>query len=62
MANGAPAASFTLRFGETTTGIDSVEAAADTDTDVYYDLSGRRVLYPTKGIYVKADGTKVFLK
>ena len=62
MANGAVAASFTLRFGETTTGIDSVEAATDADTDVYYDLSGRRVLYPTKGIYVKADGTKVFLK
>lgn len=62
VANGAAAASFTLRFGETTTGIDSVEAATDADTDVYYDLSGRRVLYPTKGIYVKADGTKVFLK
>ena len=62
VANDAAAASFTLRFGETTTGIDSVEAATDADTDVYYDLSGRRVLYPTKGIYVKADGTKVFLK
>ena len=62
VANGAAGASFTLRFGGTTTGIDSVEAAAGADTDVYYDLSGRRVLYPTKGIYVKADGTKVFLK
>ena len=62
VANGAAAASFTLRFGGTTTGIDSVTAAAGADTDVYYDLSGRRVLYPTKGIYVKADGTKVILK
>ena len=62
VANGAAAASFTLRFGGTTTGIDSVTAAEGADTDVYYDLSGRRVLYPTKGIYVKADGTKVFLK
>lgn len=59
---GAAAASFTLRFGGTTTGIDSVTAAEGADTDVYYDLSGRRVLYPTKGIYVKADGTKVILK
>lgn len=31
-------------------------------SEVYYDLNGRRVLYPTHGIYVKANGQKVFIK
>lgn len=30
--------------------------------DIYYDLNGRRVLYPTHGIYVKVYGQKVFVK
>lgn len=32
-----------------------------TDSNVYYDLSGRRVLYPTKGLYI-VNGKKVILK
>lgn len=30
--------------------------------DTYYDLNGHRVLYPTRGIYVKGNGQKVFVK
>ena len=30
--------------------------------DIYYDLNGRRVLYPTHGIYVKVNGQKVCVK
>ncbi len=35
---------------------------ADTESNVYYDLNGRRVLYPSHGIYVKGNGQKVFIK
>lgn len=42
-------------------GIDGV-TTADKGTDTYYDLQGRRVLYPSNGIYVTGDGQKVFIK
>lgn len=45
------------------TGINTVENNANkTDNNTYYDLNGRRVLYPTRGIYVKGNGQKVFIK
>ncbi|MDD6501798.1 MAG: hypothetical protein PUF27_07800 [Bacteroidales bacterium] len=49
-----------LDFGGINTGI---EAAIQTDeaNAAYYDLSGRRVMRPTKGIYVK-NGRKVYVK
>lgn len=47
-------------FDDTTDGIQSVDKAQHTDGN-YYDLSGRRVMNPTKGIYVKA-GKKVVVK
>jgi len=47
-------------FGETT-GIDAVETTAEPAAPVYYDLSGRRVLRPGKGIYVK-NGRKVLIR
>ena len=53
---------FRLSFDGTTTGIDSAVTTEGGETEVYYDLSGRRVLYPAKGIYVKANGQKVYLK
>lgn len=34
----------------------------ENNSNVYYDLNGRRVLYPTRGIYVKGNGQKVFIK
>ncbi len=39
-------------------GIDGV-TTADKGTDTYYDLQGRRVLYPAHGVYVKGNGEKV---
>ena len=32
------------------------------ETEEYYDLNGRRVLYPTTGIYATRSGKKVFIK
>ena len=63
VSNAAATAAFTLSFGGTTTGIDAVEAADGAEkATIYYDLSGRRVLYPSNGIFVTADGQKVFIK
>ena len=62
VANGSQTQGFRLSFDGTTTGIDSAVTAEGGETEVYYDLSGRRVLYPAKGIYVKANGQKVYLK
>lgn len=47
----------------TVTGINAVESNVNKANDnTYYDLNGRRVLYPTRGIYVKGNGQKVFIK
>ena len=46
----------------TVTGINTVESHVNKANDTYYDLNGRRVLYPTRGIYVKGNGQKVFIK
>lgn len=49
-------------FGETT-GIGGVQTKTTADDDnTYYDLNGRRVMYPSHGIYVKGNGQKVFIK
>lgn len=49
-----------INFGGSATGIGS--ASVEQRPAVYYDLNGRIVTYPGKGIYVTADGRKVFLK
>lgn len=54
-----PAEGFKLHEGEIT-GIGQV-VAGEKQNGVYYDLSGRRVLNPVKGVYVK-DGKKVLVK
>lgn len=56
-----------LTFGEgETTGIESLlednSRRESIDTSVLYDLNGRRVLYPSRGIYVTASGQRIFLK
>lgn len=56
-----------LTFGEgATTDIESVlednSRRESIDTSVLYDLNGRRVLYPSRGIYVTASGQRIFLK
>ncbi|EJX07127.1 hypothetical protein EVA_04762 [gut metagenome] len=50
-----------FNFGGETTGIDGVVADDAKDT-IYYDLNGRRVLYPTQGVYVTNMGKKVFIR
>lgn len=47
---------FTFDFSGTT-GIDNLETAVEAEE--YYDLQGRRVMNPTKGIYVTKSGKKV---
>jgi len=44
----------------TQTGIDAVEAAEDADAP-YYDLQGRRVINPEKGIYIR-NGKKIVVR
>lgn len=52
---------FTLVFDEgTETGISHIETVPGA-TDVYYDLSGRRIATPGKGLYIK-NGKKVLVK
>ena len=53
-------ASFTLKLG--TTGIESSLTDETAEPVKYYDLSGRRVLNPTKGLYVTDKGRKVLVK
>lgn len=48
-------------FGNEVTGIDNVNTAAPA-AKKYYDLQGRHVLYPAKGIFVTEDGQKVLFK
>lgn len=44
-----------------TTGVDST-LIQNGETEEYYDLNDRRVLYPTTGIYATRSGKKVFIK
>ena len=59
-ANAAPF--FNLGFGEEgTTGIRSIDNGQLTIDNVYYDLAGRRVAQPSKGVYI-VNGKKVVIK
>ena len=44
------------------TGIEGVQTAAPQAEEVYYDLHGRRVLYPAHGVFVTKSGQKVFIR
>ena len=59
----AQAKSFVLEFEDGgTTGIETIENSKNsTDDGVYYDLQGRRVENPTRGIYI-VNGKKVIIK
>ena len=61
-AGGAEARSF-FSLDDETTGINMVngEGLKVNGSEVYYDLQGRRVLYPTKGLYI-VNGKKVIIK
>ena len=54
----------TIKFGfddDETTGITDVKINTENGTTQYYDLSGRRVTHPTKGLYI-VNGKKVIIK
>lgn len=48
-------------FDGETTGVEGVEVETENAKAVYYDLSGRRVENPAKGVYIK-NGKKVYVK
>ena len=50
-----------LGFNDDATGIHSIDNGQLTIDNVYYDLSGRRVAQPSKGLYI-INGKKVVLK
>lgn len=64
LASNVPSLASTLTFGfddDETTGITDVKINTENGTTQYYDLSGRRVTHPTKGLYI-VNGKKVIIK
>lgn len=55
------AGALAFNFGGNTTGINNA-VANDAEGTQYFDLQGRRVLYPSNGIFVTNKGKKVFIK
>lgn len=55
------AARIALSFDDETTGIESMSNAQSTLTNEVFDLQGRRVTQPTKGLYI-VNGKKVVVK
>ena len=51
-----------LSFGGPAVGIDQIATPGAEKAQTYYDLQGRRVLYPAHGVYVKGNGEKVYIK
>ena len=59
VVDAAGAHELSLNFGGDATAIKNIKVG--TEDNVYYDLQGRRVLYPTKGLYI-VNGKKVIVK
>ena len=57
----ANARALSIVFEGETTGISTVKTAADTKDAAVYDLQGRRVMQPTKGLFI-VNGKKVVIK
>ena len=57
----AEAREISLVWDEDVTGINDVRSQTDDVRGVYYDLQGRRVVNPTKGLYI-VNGRKVIVK
>jgi hypothetical protein len=57
----AHARALSIVFEGETTGISTVKTAVDTKDAVIYDLQGRRVMQPTKGLFI-VNGKKVVIK
>ena len=60
-SNSGSAQQLLFSFDNVVEGIDNVVKAQNANK-VYYDLQGRRVLYPANGIFVTENGEKVFIK
>ncbi len=60
-AAGSAVRGYALSLGGATTGIESVTAGSDASEAPVYDLSGRRVVNPTNGVYIRG-GKKVYIK
>lgn len=59
---GSPAAhELSISFGDESTGIADVNVKGSDEKAGFYDLSGRRVAQPTKGLYI-VNGKKVIIK
>jgi hypothetical protein len=54
-----PAGARGLSIDDEVTAIKNIKVG--TEDNVYYDLNGRRVLYPTKGLYI-VNGKKIVVK
>jgi len=50
-----------VSFGDTPTDIDALKISIEDDSDEIYDLTGRKVTAPQKGIYI-VNGKKVLYK
>lgn len=59
-AAGSAPQMLSFNFGNVT-GIDTIQNQKS-ESNTYYDLNGRRVLYPIHGIFVKGNGQKVYIK
>ena len=57
----AQARSFSITVGDKTTAIESVGITTQEGEDLWYDLQGRRVMQPQKGIYIR-NGKKIFIR
>lgn len=53
--------SFSITVGDNTTAIESVGITTQEGEDLWYDLQGRRVMQPQKGIYIR-NGKKVVVR
>lgn len=58
---GVEANALSLIFADDATGVENIEAAGTEKAAAIYDLSGRRVSSPKKGIYI-VNGVKVIIK
>lgn len=61
IAAGSAVRGYALSLGGATTGIEGVTAAGAESEAPLYDLSGRRVVNPTHGVYIRG-GKKVYIK
>lgn len=60
--SGGNAQQLLFSFDNVVEGIDNAVVDGQNANKVYYDLQGRRVMYPAHGIFVTENGEKVFIK